>query len=289
MIDLHIHTNVSDGEFSPKEVVDIAVKKGLNAIAITDHDTTMGINAAIEYAKGRNIEIVPGIEINCYEEELSFDEVHILGLLIEHENKDLIKFAEILRQDRIKQKKQIIDNLRNLGFDIKLEDIQGAENVSIGRPHIAMELMRKYPKDFSSVKDVFDRFIGIGKPAYAERSYRVRISEAINIIKKAKGIPILAHPGCYKDNDSLELIKTFIGKGGQGIETIYPYDLVFPKEYDKAKTERKILFFRGIAKKFGLVESGGSDFHGKIRKSTIGCANVGNEILEKIKKAVKKV
>ena len=88
MIDLHIHTNVSDGEFSPEEVVDIAVKKGLKAIAITDHDTTMGIPAAIEYAKGKGIEIVPGIEINCYEEDLGFDEVHILGLFIEHKNKD---------------------------------------------------------------------------------------------------------------------------------------------------------------------------------------------------------
>ena len=288
MIDLHIHTNISDGEFSPKEVVDIAVKKGLNAIAITDHDTTMGISAAVEYAKGKNIEIVPGIEINCYEEDLGFDEVHILGLLIEYKNEDLIKFTDILKQDRIEQKKQIISNLRNLGFNIKLEDIRNAENVSIGRPHIAMELVKKYPKEFSSVRDVFDRYIGIGKPAYSERSYKVRINEAIKVIKKAKGVPILAHPGCYNYSDSLELIKIFIGKGGQGIETTYPYDLVFSKEYDKTKAGRKILFFKDIAKKFGLVESGGSDFHGKIRKSTIGCVNVSYEILENIKKAVKK-
>lgn len=287
MIDLHIHTNVSDGEFSPKEVIDIAIKKGLNAIAITDHDTTMGIAAAIEYAKSKNIEIVPGIEINCYEEELGFDEVHILGLIIEHKNEDLIKFTEILKQDRIKQKRQIISNLRNLGFNIKLEDIQDIENVSIGRPHIAMELIKKYPKEFSSVKDVFDKYIGIGKPAYSERGYKVRTTDAISIIKKAKGVPFLAHPGCYNKNDSLELIKIFIGKGGQGVETIYPYDLVFPKEYDKTKTERKILFFKDIAKKFGLFESGGSDFHGKIRNSTIGCVNVSDEILESIKRTLK--
>ena len=288
MIDLHMHTDVSDGEFSPEEVVNIAIKKGLKAIAITDHDTTIGINAAIEYAKGRNIEIVPGIEIYCYEEDIGFDEVHILGLVVEHENKDLIKFTEILRQDRFKQKRKIISKLRNLGFDVKLEDIPNVENVSIGKPHIALELIKKYPKEFSSVREVFDRYLGVGKPAYSERSYKVRITEAINIIKKAGGVSFLAHPGCYADNDALELINIFTGKGGQGIETIYPYDLVFPKEYDKIKTERKILFFKDIAKKLGLVESGGSDFNGKVRKSTIGCVNVDNEILRKIKNILNK-
>jgi hypothetical protein len=284
-IDLHVHTTASDGELSPKEIVDAAMKTGLKAISITDHDTISGVGVAIEYAKGKDIEIVPGIEISCYEEELGFDEVHVIGLFIDYRNRALIEFTEKIRQDRIKQKKRIIKNLNKFGFDIKFEDIQVISNFSIGRPHIARALIERYPKEFSSVKDVFERYIAIGKPAYVEREFKVRINDAIKIIKKAKGICFLAHPGFFNEKDSLELIELFVEKGGQGIETIYPYDIVFPEKHKKMDTEKKILFFRKIAKNKGLIEAGGSDFHGKMRDPNLGTIKVSYDLLDKIKKA----
>ena len=288
-IDLHVHTNASDGEFSPEETVDKAVNAGLKAIAVTDHDTVSCVDRAIEYAKGKNIEIVPGIEISCYEKEKGFEEVHIIGLFIDYKNKNLVKFIEKIRQDRIKQKKKIIRNLNKLGFDIKFEDIKNFNSFSIGRPHIAKVLIKKYPKEFSSVNDVFDKYISIGKPAYAGRGYKVKIEEAIKIIKESRGISFLAHPGCYNEKDSLELIELFVGKGGQGIETIYPYDIVFPDGYNKKEAENKILFFRETAKHKGLIETGGSDFHGRARYPLMGVVKLSYGILKKIKKLRSKI
>lgn len=283
MIDLHLHTNASDGELSPEQLVDLAIKSKLTAIAVTDHDTISGIKKAIEHAKGKNIEVVPGIEISCYEKELGFEEVHILGLFINPDNDEMIKFTERISQDRKNQKKQIIKNLNKLGFEITFEEIGDPGNFSIGRSHIAKVLVNRYPNEFKKVADVFDKYIGIGKPAYADRDYKVKTKEAIDIIKKAGGIPFLAHPGCYKREDSIELIDYFLKQGGIGIETIYPYHIVFKQKYDKQTSDETISFYKKLAVERNLLQTGGSDFHGKIRDPNIASIEVRDDILEKIK------
>jgi len=283
-IDLHMHTSSSDGECTPQELIDKSIKSNLSAIAITDHDTISSLKVAIDYAKDKPIEVIPGIEISCYEEERGYDEVHILGLFIDYNNKELIEFTEKIKEDRINQKKRIIKNLQGLGFEIEFKDIEGIMGFSAGRPHIAKTLIKKYPEKFDSIKEVFDKYISIGKPAYSDREFKVRIKDAIDIIKKAKGIAFLAHPGYYNEKDSLELIDIFVSQGGLGIETIYPYDIVFPNNYDKKKTENKISFLIEVAKNKDLMECGGSDFHGKMRYPHIGKIKVDYSILEKIKK-----
>lgn len=283
-IDLHIHTNVSDGEFSPKQIVDKAIDSGLKAIAITDHDSVLGIKEAVEYAEDKDLEVIPGIEISCYESEIGYDEVHILGLFIDYNNPKLIEFTEKIKEDRERQKKKIIINLNKLGFKIRFKDIKGFKNYSIGRPHIASYLLEKYPHEFSSVGDVFDKYIGTGKPAYSDRGYKVRMVEAIKIIKDAGGLPFLAHPGCFKKEDAVILIEQFIDLGGMGIETIYPYEISYAKFYDQSKSDNIIQFFREYTKKNNLLETGGSDFHGKIRDTILGFLNIDYKILEEIKK-----
>jgi len=118
MIDLHIHTQNSDGDLSPEEVIDLAIKNNLEAIAITDHDIVTGIATALEYAKDKNIEIIPGIEVRANEPEAGFINIDIIGLFVDHKNPKLIEFTEKIKKQRYNQKKEMIDKLNSLGFDI---------------------------------------------------------------------------------------------------------------------------------------------------------------------------
>jgi len=222
-IDLHIHTNFSDGDFSPEQIVDIAVKRGLKAIAITDHDTADGISRAINHADGR-IEVIPGIEITCNEKSQGFFNVHVIGLFINQKNKEISKL-------RYNPKRR--------------SDNRGQDTVGI--------------------------------------------SEAIRIIKKAGGLAFLAHPGVYGRRDSIELIGLFLKMGGDGIEIIYPYDKVFPDNYDKKRTNETIKSFIKIAKEKNILQTGGSDFHGRIRDISLGEIDVDYDVLEAIKKKKLKI
>ena len=286
-IDLHIHTNASDGELSPQQIVELALKKNLKAIAITDHDTVEGAKIAIKYASKKNIKVIPGIEISCYEKDIGFEEVHIIGLFIDVYNKKLINFTELVRKDRIVQKKRIIRKLNQLGFKIRFEDIEGMTQFSIGRPHIARRLVKNYPKEFKNEQEVFEQYIGVGKPAYAERQENIKAIDAIRLIKQAGGVPILAHPGVFKKEDSLDLINYFLRWGGLGIETFYPYNFVCGLTSFQAKSLNK--FYANIAKKRKILQSGGSDFHSRIRKEvTLGILKIDYNILKEIVRKIVK-
>lgn len=282
MIDLHIHTNASDGELSPKELVDEAVKKGVAVIAITDHDTVEGIQAALDYSADKCIGIVPGIELSCEESRLGFDEVHVLGLFLDFKNRELIKLTERIKGNRIEQKKRMIKKLNKLGFDISFSEVRDLVGYSFGRPHIASILFKKYPSQFESIQDVFDRFLGIGKPAYVEREYKIDVKSAIDIIKKAKGVTFLAHPGVYNDKDAIHLIDYFKKLGGQGMETNYPYN-VNRVGVTKEESDRKNQLFKKLAKEKELMETGGTDFHGSIRKVDIGECGISISLFQKLK------
>ena len=283
MIDLQVHTNSSDGELSPTEIVDLAIKRGLKALAITDHDAIDAVEPAIAYARNKNIEIVPGIEIECEESKYGFHKVDMLGLLIDYSDRSLINFTESMKSERISQKKSIIKKLNNLGFEISFEEVSKIVKGSFGRPHIAKILLKRYPNEFASISDVFDKYIGENKPAFVERKGRATLNAAANIIKKSGGISILAHPGIFKKEDSAELIDIFADSGGEGIETYYPYYIICPDlKINKAQNEDLINFYRNIAKSKKLLESGGSDFHGSYR-DTMGLLQIPYKILENLR------
>lgn len=281
IVDLHLHTNASDGELSPEELVDLAISRGLKAIAITDHDTVEGVQIAFNYSAGKDIEIIPGIEISCKEKKLGFDQVHILGLFINFKDKSLLEMTQRIKQNRTKQKRQMINKLNELGFDISFSEVKELVKFSFGRPHIAAVLLKKYPNKFSSVQDVFNRYLGVGKPAYVEIREITRVIDAIKIIKKSKGIPILAHPGAYNFEDSLELIDYFLSLGGKGIETYYPYDKVYSISHEESN--KKINFYNKVAKEKNLVVSGGSDYHGSIRPTNLAEIEIPYSVVERLK------
>lgn len=284
MIDLQNHTIASDGELTPEELVDLAIEKKLSAIAITDHDSLDCVGKAIEYSKGKNIEIIPGIELSCDDPLYNYDKIDVLGLLIDYKNKGLGKLARHIGGKREENKKQIIKKLKGFGYEIEYEDVKKEVKGSFGRPHIAKYLLRKYPDEFSSVRDVFDRLIGAGKKAFVETRGRVSIKSAVKAIKDSGGVAILAHPGIYPRGRSIRIIDYFIESGGDGIETYYPYHIICPElGISENGNEKLINFYRKIAKSKKVLESGGNDHHDGHR-FTLGAVKIPDEVLKKLKK-----
>lgn len=247
IIDLHLHTNCSDGSYTPSQVVDIAVKSRLDGIAITDHDSIEGIEAAINRSKlYDNFYIIPGIEFSCIHLD---EEVHLLGYFFDYNSPKVIAFTRNLREARVARGIKIIEKLNNIGIDISLEDVMKYANENyIGRPHIGKALVDK--NYVNTIDEAFAKYLDRGKPGYAER-YRLQINEVIKLIHSENGFVSLAHPGLINNK---EILNYCIDVGIDGIEVIHP-----------KHSNRDVLELKSIAKKFNLIETGGSDWHGKMK------------------------
>lgn len=248
-IDLHVHTTASDGTMRPAEVVRYAQKKGLRAIAITDHDTIEGLDEAIREGNESGFEVIPGVELSV---DSPTGTMHVLGYYIDPANAELTGKLLILQQARMERNLTIIERLRGLGISMELSEVKAApEHGQIGRPHFAHTLVKKgYAR---TIQDAFDRYLGKGKPAYAEK-FRFTPEEAMHFIGTAGGITVLAHPFTLNQpqrKDLEPLIKALKEKGLEGIEVFYP-------EHSEGQTR----LYRSLAKKHGLLLTGGSDFHG---------------------------
>lgn len=249
--DLHVHTDYSDGVLTPKEVVDLAIKRNLDGIAITDHDSIKGVKKSIAYASNfEDFNVIPGIEFSCiYRDE----EVHILGYFIDIENKYLLEATKEFRISRKERAKKIIENLKNMNMNIEFEDVfKEGDREFIGRADIARELVKKsYVK---TTQEAFSKYLNRGKPAYAKR-FHLGVEKTIKLIKEANGISVLAHPGLLKDHS---IVDYCIEKGIEGIECIH-------SKHSKSDTEK----FKKIAENNNLIITGGSDFHEKYKKNYI--------------------
>ncbi len=269
-IDLHTHTNYSDGIFTPAELVEKAHKRGLDIISITDHDSINGIKEAVECAKDFGIEIIPGMEISTDVDE---KEVHLLAYFIDIENEELLKYLSFFRDERMHRAKRMVQKLRDLGLKITMDDvIDRAKNCAIGRPHIAytmieLGLIKNY-------NEAFEKYIGDYGPAF-ERKIHVSSQSALKLISDAGGLSFVAHPGYMKENLLLNLIKA----GIDGIECTHP-----------SHNENQVQFYRGIVNQYCLLESGGSDFHGgkKMDEETLGKFTLGQNQFEAMKKMIQK-
>lgn len=244
--DLHAHTSYSDGLLSPAELIDLAVKQGLQGIAITDHDTIEGIDEGIRYSRRYdNFKVIPSIEFGTvYEDE----EVHILGHFIDFKNEELINITKKLRLERVNRGIKMINKLNELNMDITIDDVKrhSGDNY-IGRPHIARALIDK--KFVTSIEEAFEKYLNRGMPGYVER-FHLSIEDTINLIKRTKGIATLAHPGLLKNKS---IVDYTISKGIQGLECIYSKHSVEDTEY-----------FIELARKKNLIITGGSDYHGDL-------------------------
>ena len=268
--DLHLHTNYSDGTYTPEELVEKAVGAKLSCISITDHDTVGAIPEAMAAANASGIEILPGIEISC---EYELREVHILGYLIDYKSSELLKRLETLKENRISRIYKITEKLNALGIGLKAEDVFSVANgATVGRLHVARAMVLKGL--VKTVSEAFNRYIGDSGPAFS-LGFRFTPEEAIKFIHDNAGVAVLAHPYIIKDE---ELIFKLIGLGLMGLEVYYPEHT--------AQMRGKYV---SIAKELGLLATGGSDYHGKAKPYVnLGKSTVPDELLEALKKAVKK-
>ncbi|WP_445323715.1 PHP domain-containing protein [Paenibacillus sp. FSL R7-0312] len=274
--DLHSHTQASDGMQPPAENVRLAYEKGLAAVAITDHDTVSGIAEAVEAGKRLGITVVPGVEIST---RTGGKEIHVLGYYIDTEQELFLSRLEQQRNTRLGRNEAIIDKLRGLGIEISMEQVlsgMGRElkpDESVGRPHIADELVRLGAA--ADMRDAFDKYLAEGAAAYVSPP-RITPETACRWIQEAGGAAVLAHPGIYGDD---ELVRMILETGAlRGIE-------VYHSDHGPSEHER----YLALAEEFGLLVTGGSDFHGArqgvIFHGDIGSVHVSTAVLEQLKAA----
>ena len=248
IVDLHVHSCRSDGTLTPSELVDLALQKGLSAFALTDHDTTAGLDEAIGYAQGRDIEVIPGIEFST---EYKGRDIHILGLAIDWHSAAFEKRIRAFVDSRVERNRKMCENLSGAGIDISYEKLLTAfPGAVVTRAHYARYLLdHGYVK---SLPEAFERYVGDHTPYFVPRQ-KVTPVQAVELILQAKGLPILAHPTLYHmGKDALQTLVSLLKEAGLvGIEAVY-------STYS-AGEEREM---RQLAARNGLLISGGSDFHG---------------------------
>jgi predicted metal-dependent phosphoesterase TrpH len=259
---LHSHTTASDGGLRPEELVARAEKLGIQVLAITDHDTTEAIPAALAEAESRELTIVPGVEISTVSGR---EELHLLGYFVDLENPELQGLLARTRAARWERAQKMLVRLANLGLPVKWERVLDFSRGggSIGRPHVAATLLDA--GHVNSYDEAFDLWIGRDRPAYVER-YKLLPEEAIQLIRAASGVPVLAHPQVYSRRGELRRgldLKHWLPRlRDAGLEGIEVYYSNYPR-----RACRQLL---SCAVRYGLIVTGGSDYHGQVLGSELG-------------------
>lgn len=276
-IDLHTHSNCSDGSMTPTELVAHAAEKGIKAIALSDHDTVSGVDEAIEAGKRFGVEVVPAIEFSVQ----SKTETHILGYYIDHKSPVLKEALARINEVRYQRTVNTCNKLRALGFDVTMEEALAiAPSGLIGRAHFARILAEK--GYVGSVKEAFDKYLSSGKPAYDGTQY-LTAEMAIKLIDDIGGVSFVAHPHLIrlKDSELHDFLVKLKSVGLCGIEGYY-------NEYTSEMQDQ----FQNLARELGLEISGGTDYHAKMKPHIeIGIGQkdmkIPYTVLENIKNIVK--
>ena len=273
-IDLHVHTTASDGTVSPAGAVKLAHETGLAAIAITDHDTVSGYAEAAEAGEKYGVEVVPGIEISTKYGRA----VHILGYYIDPNTEKIAPVLDWVVHDRDERNRKMAELMAADGLPVSYEEMHRRFGAVIGRPHFAEVLVELgLAKD---VRDAFDRYVEKGQKYYLPRNF-LSIERSIEIICQAGGVAVLAHPFQYKLDDAglRELIEHCMESGLRGMECRY-----------SGYSREQCKYLGHLAEEYGLIKTGGSDFHGEVKKHIslgigTGSLEVPYKYLEKLREA----
>lgn len=252
-IDLHVHSNCSDGTCTPEELVDLAVKQDLVAFSLTDHDTVAGVERAVNYGKERHMEVIPGVELSCeyVVNPSKKKEIHILGYQLDYHNEELLEELKRIADERDDRNRKMCENLHKDGFPIDYESLtERFGNTILTRAHFARFLLEQGA--IPTIDTAFKKILAQDGPYFVMRKY-LTPKDGISLIKKAGGIPVLAHPLLYKLSVSeiRNLITELKEYGLEGIEAMYSRN----HGTDEA-------FVRKLAGEYGLFITGGTDFHG---------------------------
>lgn len=266
LADLHVHTTASDGTESPEEVVAQAASTGLGALAVADHDTVEGIEPAVEEGRRRGLEVLPAIELGT--EHLG-REIHMLGYMIDVCSPEFLEELAFFRDTRLERVTRMVARLNRLGLRISLQRVlEIAGSGSVGRPHIARALVEKGLA--WSVEEAFNRYIGEGRPGFEPR-FKYSPARAVRLVRRAGGVAVLAHPGLA---GAEYLVPPLVTEGLLGIEVYHP-----------GHSPEVIKFLLGLCQQYGLVATGGSDYHGPggDRNNRLGACTVPGRVVEQIK------
>ncbi len=271
-VDLHVHTSVSDGVLSPYHVIREAGKRGISAVGITDHDTMQGLPYAEAAGRKFGVEVIPGVELSA---DYDKKEIHVLGYYCDPSNPFLRKTLKKIRVSRLERMIKMVEKVKQLGMSIELSDVlHFVKGNMLGRPHLARALCAKGYCETPA--EAFQRYIGFSGPAFVDR-LKFTPFDAIFLIRNARGIPVLAHPGLYGEDS---MIHSLVGAGLLGIEAFHPDHQLFAN----------IRYMR-TAKKYNLLVTGGSDFHGPTLGSSphVGHVSISSIYLERLKEVSKAI
>ncbi|CAN5700429.1 PHP domain-containing protein [soil metagenome] len=255
-VDLHCHSTASDGFLTPHDLVQKALSSGLRVIALTDHDSTAGHLEADAATVDSDIEVIPGIELSS---NLESDEFHLLGYFVDRANAHLIAHLKWCQEKRVARIQQMCQKMAQLGLPVTYEDVMThAGPGSVGRPHVALVLIQLGL--VSSIGEAFDKYLGVGRPGYVPRE-NVDPFSAISVIRQAGGVAVLAHP--FSVGEYRLHLPALVDSGLQGLESYYG-------EYHQNARER----LAADARRFDLIATGGSDYHGDGFKEGRGIGSV---------------
>ena len=252
-LDLHLHSNASDGECTPEEVVRRALDANLDVISLTDHDTVGGVGAAREAAAGSPIHVIPGLEVSSTWEG---HDIHVLGYFVDLDSPALRKHAEHARRRRNERMREMLSLLEEMGIEVSFEDVleaAGAEVESLARPHLAEALVEG--GHVQNVPEAFMRYIGDDGPAFVPTRVQDP-TRAVELIREADGLASWAHPPREKLD---ELLPVLVDAGLEGLEVFRPNHHPY-----------QVKELMGRARRYGLVATGGSDWHGPDRGRDLG-------------------
>ncbi|MEZ0227630.1 MAG: PHP domain-containing protein [Planctomycetota bacterium] len=279
-VDLHSHTTISDGSLEPRELVRAAKAAGVHVLSITDHDTVEAIEECVDEGARIGVRVVPGIEISSFVQDPRIDgptgehNLHVLGYFAKDQLSGLLDWQAERRRARDERLDRMLERLAEIGCPLRRDDVVGAApdpRRSIGRPHVARALVaRGYVRD---QREAFDRFLGAGKPAYVDYP-RPGAAEVCGLIRRLKGIAVVAHPGLDELESSLETLKEC---GVHGIEVFHPDH---PPEM--------MLRYLARTRELSLLATGGSDYHGgrKNEGGPLGATIYPNEHWERLEAAL---
>lgn len=268
-IDLHVHTTASDGLLPPERLVSVAKDAGVGILAIADHDSTDGVDAAMNEGRRLGVEVIPAVEINT---DVEATEVHVLGYFIDHHQHWLQEFLTKQRDGRVNRAAKMVEKLNALGIPVTFERVRAMANGAVGRPHVARAIIETGA--VKTTEEAFEKYIGRDGPAYVER-LKVTPQDAVEIILKAGGIPVLAHPGWGVRE---EMIPPLVEGGLEGLEAYYP-----------DHTPAMVAHFLELAASLRLLVTGGTDFHGGDLATgvAIGSQYVPMDVVERLKDRAK--
>jgi len=282
LVDLHTHSTASDGLYSPGELLQRAHAAGLRVLALTDHDSTNGVEEAAQAAQALNIEFIPGIEINT---DGSGGEMHVLGYFPEYQRAAFQAVLQVLRDARVRRGERMVERLNGGGVHITWERVRQIAQGAVGRPHIAQALMEA--GYVQSMPEAFEKYLCTGCPAYVPR-YKLTVEDAIHLIASANGLPVLAHPFTPHPADAINRVPTDSARLRGWLPRLCEVGMVGLETYYGQYTAEIVSELRTLADEYHLVPTGGSDFHGPgIHPTPLGGHAVPHESVERLRALAK--